>query len=222
MNISFTTVTWYSKLGAILLFLLVVPTVCFFIGQQYELTKLDIQSVPAIGVSAPRDASWPEATATGTSSDGLSTVGFSSVTLADAGPDPFQNLGAKPDTIALGTGTDGTSLQIIEVCDVRFERQWSLQNSTNYVTFDMSATDATIRKIIKENPSYFTTNAANCGTQPVWKDGAAQKFYADMTAGKTGPISQEWYTSFDGELAKIIMAKTTTEAAAIVSAEKAP
>ena len=220
MNISFTTVTWYSKLGAILLFLLVVPTLCFFIGERYEVTRMAIESASiAPHVSTP--AAEPEVSVHGVSQDGSSTTYFSSETLADEGPDPLQNLGQKPNAIALGNGTDATSLQIIDVCDVRFERDWSLQNSTNVISFGISANDATVGKIIKENPSYFSTDADNCGTQPVWKeDGGAQNFYADLVAGKTGPISQKWYASFDTELSRIATAKTVTAAAVIVAGEK--
>ena len=48
MHISFTTVTWYSKLGAVLLFLLVVPVLCFYIGEQYALTRLAIEGTAAV------------------------------------------------------------------------------------------------------------------------------------------------------------------------------
>lgn len=38
MTIQWNTVTWYSKLGAIILFILVVPMLTFYIGIQYEKT----------------------------------------------------------------------------------------------------------------------------------------------------------------------------------------
>lgn len=37
--IVFNKVTWYSKLAAVILFLLVVPALTFYIGTQYQLTK---------------------------------------------------------------------------------------------------------------------------------------------------------------------------------------
>ena len=37
MNIEFNRVTWYSKLGAIILFLFAVPILCFYIGEKYGL-----------------------------------------------------------------------------------------------------------------------------------------------------------------------------------------
>jgi hypothetical protein len=40
-------VTWYSKLGAIILFVGVVPALCFYIGEQYELTQQNLEN-PAL------------------------------------------------------------------------------------------------------------------------------------------------------------------------------
>jgi hypothetical protein len=36
--IKWNEVTWYSRLGALILFLAIVPALCFYIGTQYELT----------------------------------------------------------------------------------------------------------------------------------------------------------------------------------------
>jgi hypothetical protein len=36
MSIEFNKVTWYSKLGAVILFLLVVPVLTFYIGMKYQ------------------------------------------------------------------------------------------------------------------------------------------------------------------------------------------
>ena len=38
MNIKFNEVTWYSKLGAVVLFLLIVPILTFIVGRQYQET----------------------------------------------------------------------------------------------------------------------------------------------------------------------------------------
>ena len=35
----YNQVTWYSRLGALILFLFVVPVLCFYIGTQYQATK---------------------------------------------------------------------------------------------------------------------------------------------------------------------------------------
>ena len=39
MKIVFNKVTWYSKLAAVILFLIVVPVLTFYIGEQYGLLK---------------------------------------------------------------------------------------------------------------------------------------------------------------------------------------
>jgi hypothetical protein len=46
-GIKWHEVTWYSKLGAIILFLGVVPALCFYIGTQYQLTKQATLDAPS-------------------------------------------------------------------------------------------------------------------------------------------------------------------------------
>lgn len=52
MSIKFNEVTWYSKLGAIILFILVVPCLTFYIGRQYEATVIVTE-----GLHTPSDSS---------------------------------------------------------------------------------------------------------------------------------------------------------------------
>jgi hypothetical protein len=51
MSIKFNEVTWYSKLGAVILFLLVVPILTFYIGREYEATVIALKE--AGPVTAP-------------------------------------------------------------------------------------------------------------------------------------------------------------------------
>ncbi len=51
MKIEFNKVTWYSKLGAILLFLLVVPILTFYIGRQYEALREAYAAPAAVSVA---------------------------------------------------------------------------------------------------------------------------------------------------------------------------
>ena len=53
MPIKFNEVTWYSKLGAVILFLVIVPSLMFYIGIKYEETKLIIADQKT--VEAPKD-----------------------------------------------------------------------------------------------------------------------------------------------------------------------
>jgi hypothetical protein len=46
-------VTWYSKLGAIILFLGVVPVLCFYTGTQYQLTIDTNYSYPSVAQTTP-------------------------------------------------------------------------------------------------------------------------------------------------------------------------
>lgn len=225
MKIVLNEVTWYSKLAAILFFLLAVPVLCFYVGTQYQLEKTTLESgnapqVTYIAAAKPAVPPAPDVQATKISTDGLSTVSFASVSLANMGPEPMQKLGDKKVTIALGEGDQQTSLQILEVCDVRFETDWYQQTKTAATTLDLSASDVTVQKIIKENPAYFTKDEANCVGASVWKENAAQLFYFNLAAGKTGPLSQKWFKSFDAELASISKAATPAEAATIIGTEK--
>ncbi len=50
-GIKWHEVTWYSKLGAIILFLGIVPVVCFYIGTQYELAQQSFTAPISMSVS---------------------------------------------------------------------------------------------------------------------------------------------------------------------------
>lgn len=50
--IEWNRVTWYSKLGAILLFILVVPVLTFYIGVKYQETKDVVSSAENIYIPA--------------------------------------------------------------------------------------------------------------------------------------------------------------------------
>ncbi len=57
MPIKYNKVTWYSKLGAVILFVLVVPCLTFYIGRVYQQTIDVLENVgpiiPATGADAP-------------------------------------------------------------------------------------------------------------------------------------------------------------------------
>lgn len=55
--IKWNEVTWYSRLGALILFLAVVPALCFYIGTQYELTVFDTVPTLTHVVTAPATTS---------------------------------------------------------------------------------------------------------------------------------------------------------------------
>ncbi|MEI8061920.1 MAG: hypothetical protein WCG97_01325 [bacterium] len=48
MTIKFNKVTWYSKLAALILFILVVPTLTFYIGREYERTQEVLSQVQGV------------------------------------------------------------------------------------------------------------------------------------------------------------------------------
>ena len=51
--IEWNQVTWYSKLGAIILFISIVPALCFYIGIQYQLAQQSFTSPPVINGANP-------------------------------------------------------------------------------------------------------------------------------------------------------------------------
>ncbi len=54
MTIEWNKITWYSKLGAIILFIFVVPVLTFYIGMQYEQTKEVLSGYAAISISSQK------------------------------------------------------------------------------------------------------------------------------------------------------------------------
>ena len=49
MSIKWNKYTWYSKLGALILFILVIPVISFYIGMQYQST-VDTIGVPKLSI----------------------------------------------------------------------------------------------------------------------------------------------------------------------------
>ena len=45
MKIKFNEVTWYSKLGAIIVLFIIVPAVSFYLGNYYQETKILINNI---------------------------------------------------------------------------------------------------------------------------------------------------------------------------------
>ena len=56
MKIEFNRVTWYSKLAALVLFLVVVPVLCFYIGEQYGSLKAEYPGSVQSGILASGNA----------------------------------------------------------------------------------------------------------------------------------------------------------------------
>ena len=48
MKIVFNKVTWYSKLAAVFVLFIFVPTISFYLGSYYEQTKILIKNTPPI------------------------------------------------------------------------------------------------------------------------------------------------------------------------------
>ena len=79
---------------------------------------------------------------------------------------------------------------------------WKISNALSKA----GESTAEFDKIIAENPEYFS------GSNGWWKNADDPEkgygmglFYKDLVGGKTGPISQQWYKTFDSILSTITL-----------------
>jgi len=56
--------------------------------------------------------------------------------------------------------------------------------------------DNRLEQIANANIKYFETTNDFCPGLPAWKDNGQQQFYDDLVAGKTDPLTQTWYKTF--------------------------
>ncbi len=81
MSIKFNEVTWYSKLGAIILFILVVPCLTFYIGRQYEATLAVTDNAESSGVAVSEYTKVSTGAISGSPLDITCTIDDEQVTL---------------------------------------------------------------------------------------------------------------------------------------------
>ncbi len=85
-----------------------------------------------------------------------------------------------------------TVLGQIDVCDVQFSREAIIYKDNYQIILSWWYGG---KKIIENNPSYFTEDIKNCGSEKMWKEGTT--FYTDLVAGITDSVSQNWFIDFD-------------------------
>jgi hypothetical protein len=92
---------------------------------------------------------------------------------------------------------ESTILGILEVCDIRFNRQAIIYKDNYQIILSWGYAGSGIQE---NNPSYFKIDSSVCvldgESVKMWKDMGI--FYADLAAGKTDSVSQNWFTNFDG------------------------
>ncbi|MEI8129985.1 MAG: hypothetical protein WCG55_00585 [bacterium] len=197
--------------------------------------SIDGSTTPAPLAPAPTDAVDTTSSSKSalytriTTVDGYSTVDFSRVGKdAESGPNPQMGIDVSKQTVvtSLGTAQLMTEFSILDVCDVRFDRIMNIDTDAGHIELDVEAVMAdamnpndTVSKIVHENPSYFEkTKVYGCGDRLIWKKNGRESFYSALVAGKTGPISQAWFKTFDTIFAKIRTAKTANEAVETINA----
>lgn len=94
-------------------------------------------------------------------------------------------------------GKEFTVLMVYDTTDVGFEKTAVIYHGDDRIIIGLDYND--IDKIVQENLGYFMKDEYGTTNSLVWKNNpdGTQKFYNDLVAGKTGPISQNWYKNFD-------------------------
>jgi len=108
-------------------------------------------------------------------------------------------------------GKTFTTLQVLEVCDVRFTRTAIIY----YKNYQIMMTYIGPKSLIEASPNYFTDSQAGCGAK-IWKEG--NTFYSDVASGKAPQAAQDWFDTFDQVLSTFKFFNATGSAAATPAA----
>ncbi len=84
---------------------------------------------------------------------------------------------------------------LFEVCSVMFLHTLNVFDGNDtmvHLEYSLESSDRTAA--IKNNPSHFTKDAANCGNESIWKENS--NFESDLAAGITDSLTQQWYKDF--------------------------
>jgi len=100
-------------------------------------------------------------------------------------------------------GKEFTALMVYDTTDVGFDRTAVIYHGDDRIIIGLDYND--IDKIVQENLSYFMKDEYGVTNSLVWKNNpdGTKKFYNDLVVGKTGPISQSWYKTFDEIIATL-------------------
>ena len=85
------------------------------------------------------------------------------------------------------------TLRQLDICDLQFSYVFDIFDGADSVvtlTYSLAGSDKT--SVIANNPSYFTTDTANCGSEKVWQTEGETAFRADLAAGKTDSATKQW------------------------------
>lgn len=90
-----------------------------------------------------------------------------------------------------------TTLVRFDMCSVTFERHARFYHSGTMVTMTLAAN---ADKLMADNPGYFGVDAKSCGASRVWRRSGentfADRFFADLIAGKVSRSALNWFHSF--------------------------
>jgi len=95
------------------------------------------------------------------------------------------------------SGKTYLSLQLIEVCDVRFTRGLIFFKNNHQVILTLTAP----RSYADAMPQYFTTDTENCSDALIWK--SPEVFVKDLFSQKAPQLAQDWFDRFDSIISTI-------------------
>ncbi|MHC1712517.1 MAG: hypothetical protein AB9872_10235 [Solidesulfovibrio sp.] len=110
------------------------------------------------------------------------------------------------EIVALPTGGNAVvypHYSEFEVCDLRFTMNAAFFVGDRRVTIRYSLPPAAI---IKQDPTFFGHDKANCGAAAVWKHSdpdMLKRFHEAAKAGRLGPAANAWYADFKAILASL-------------------
>ena len=110
------------------------------------------------------------------------------------GPDWPLSVSKKVRSLGSVNGQEFMVFSRFEVCDVTFERKLIFYNN-GYQTIITLYNNKD--NIISNNPQYFKTDQANCGSMKIWDVEKKEQFYQDLVAESLSEDAQTWFNLFD-------------------------
>ena len=208
-------VTWYSKLGAIFLFLGAIPALCFYIGMQYQLT---LDTIPSPEIS--NQPSVPQTPVSGDYKDTTYTIESQKVTLkngvseVEAAPGSASKITTRyfgddlktdlngdgiPDLVFLLTQNGGGSGTFFYVVGAVQQKDGSYLGSDGYPIGDRIAPQNITES---QNPNQKNVIVVNYADRKAGEPMVAQPSVGKSVYLKLDPSTMQWgvvQPNFEGE-----------------------
>lgn len=110
------------------------------------------------------------------------------------GPDWPLRVSKKVRSVGPINGQEFMVLARFEVCDVTFERKLVFYHNGYQTIITLYGNK---NNIISNNPSYFKTDQANCGSMKIWDSEKRELFYQNLVDESLSGDAQTWFNLFD-------------------------